>query len=213
MSLTIDKRWIYGLVIAVAAAPFLAGVSCLPKSGDYAPVITAPAGVYTVVTTGVTKILATSSSITFSWSPVPGPPVPGPTPPTPGPGPAPVPPVPGPTPPPPGPGPAPTPPAETAHLWVVSVFDVDRISEMTPAQQLARVSATLGPALKKLDASYEEVSTKDPDAAKFAPGVTNFPVVTILKADPSGKAVVVVPASPLIDEASVIAAVSKLRGK
>ncbi len=144
-------------------------------------------GNYAIVIPGPVVVTSTPNSTTFTWGP--GPPVP-----------------PGPTPPPPA-------PVETAHLWVVAVYDTDVLPNLQPGQIALHTSTTVKATLKALDADWLEFSTKNPESARFAALISALPGAIVLKKGPDGKGLPVGESLKLSDEASVVAAISKLRGK
>lgn len=144
-------------------------------------------GNYAVVIPGPVVVTSTPNSITFTWGA--GPPVP-----------------PGPTPPPPA-------PVETAHLWVVAVFDTDELQNLHQGQIALHTSTTIKSALKALDADWLEFSTKNPESARFAALISTLPGAIVLKKGPDGKGLPVGDPLKLTDEAAVVSAISKLRGK
>jgi hypothetical protein len=143
-------------------------------------------GLYTILVPGPVTVTSTPTSTTFTWGSVPPPPTPPPTPPT---------------------------PVETAHLWVIAVFDTDALPSLQPGQIALHTSMTAKPALKALDADWLELSTKNPEATKYAALLPSLPGILILKRNIDGKGDIVGTPAALVDEPSLISSVSKLRGK
>lgn len=111
------------------------------------------------------------------------------------------------------PGPPPPSPVETAHLWVIAIYDLDALPNLKQGQIDLHTSTTVKQKLKDLDADWLEFSTKNPESAKYAALLPSLPGILVLKKNAAGKGDVVGTPASLADEASVVSAISKLRGK
>ncbi len=149
------------------------------------PVVISPAGAYTLTFATSVSVTQTANSITFSWGNNP-PPLPHPP-------------------------PSPTP---TGHLWVVPIYEYDQLQSVPPGQQAIRTSTTIQAALAPLDATFREYDKDNPAISSWSSswsGIT-LPALLVIRKDASGQGKLV-EAIPLpADEASLVAAVKKLRG-
>lgn len=146
-------------------------------------VVICPAGTYTLTLANPVTITQTADSITFSWGTNP--------------------------PPPPPPGPTPT-----GHLWIVPVYEYDQLQSVPPGQQAIRTSTTIQAALTPLDATFREYDKDNAAISAWSSswsGIT-LPVLLVICKDASGKGKLVEAISLPADEASLVAAVKKLRG-
>jgi hypothetical protein len=164
------------------------------------PVIVYPAGQYLVTTPTATSVTWTDTSVTLSWAvatPKPNPPTPNP--PTPNP---------------------PVPPSPTTHipqivgtLYVIQLVD----GQPTPAQAAVASSATIQPALGRLDAHWYAWTTKSAEAACWLDDhdvkATGYPALLLVTANGAGNAVLSYIIRLPDTEANILAIVQATRTK
>gem|GEM_PF-1432387 len=181
-------------------AGLILSILCLASTAaaQTPPVIVYPAGQYLVTTPAATSITWTGTSVTLSWAvatPTPNPP----TPPTPNP---------------------PAPPAPTPHipqivgtLYVIQLVD----GAPTPAQAALASSATLQPALTRLNAHWYAWTTKSAEAACWLDDhdvkATGYPALLLVTANGAGNAVLSYITKLPDTEADVLAIVQATRTK
>jgi hypothetical protein len=159
------------------------------------PVIVYPAGQYLVTTPAATSVTWTDTSVTLSWAiatPKPDPPTPNP----------------------------PVPPAPTTHipqivgtLYVIQLVD----GQPTPSQAAVACSATIQPALSRLDAHWYAWTTKSAEAACWLDDhdvkATGYPALLLVTANGAGNAVLSYITKLPDTEANVLAIVQATRTK
>ncbi len=159
------------------------------------PVIVYPAGQYLVTTPAATSVTWTDTSVTLSWAiatPKPNPPTPNP----------------------------PLPPAPTTHipqivgaLYVIQLVD----GQPTPAQAAVASSATIQPALSRLDAHWYAWTTRSAEAACWLDDhdvkATGYPALLLVTANGAGNAVLSYIIKLPDTEANILAIVQATRTK
>ena len=171
--------------------------------------VTGPAGVYTVTTTGPTRITSGDGWVKIEWEVEPTVP---PKPPDPGPGPVnPVkPPDPGPVSPPPSP-PAPTPSIGplAAPIWVAAVYDRATAASLPAGQQALLLSKTITAELQPFGATWSSWDKSDPGMKDWqADAGTTYPVLLVIWAKGTRSKTFPLPA----DETAAVAFVKQIRG-
>ncbi len=172
-------------------------ILCLPSTAaaQTPPVIVYPAGQYFVTTPAATFVTWTDTSVTLSWAVA----TPKPNPPTPNP---------------------PVPPAPTTHipqivgtLYVIQLVD----GQPTPAQAAVASSATIQPALSRLDAHWYAWTTKSAEAACWLDDhdvkATGYPALLLVTANGAGNAVLSYIIKLPDTEADVLAIIQATRTK
>ncbi|CEF48297.1 unnamed protein product [uncultured bacterium] len=169
-------------------------------------------GVYTVWAVGAYIQDAKAATTDDSVSVVLQAPAPAPVP-TPGPGPTPTP---EPTPPP-TPTPPPLTPVLTAKVWAVAVYDTGNMLALPQSQRDLRASPTIASSLASLDAVWRTYDVGSPtiQGATWQAEIKKVGVpCLILLEQVSPSTARIASSAPLpADEASVVAAVAKARGK
>jgi hypothetical protein len=181
--------------------------------GSASDPVTGPAGVYTVTTTGPTRVTSGDGWVKIEWEVepvVPRPPDPA------KPDPPPV--V---TPPPIVTPPVTTPavsiPVLTGQVWMLAVYDTSKAGSYPPGQQAVLLppdkggSATIGPALKALQISWQPRDQADPVLKEWTADAQSKGLPAIVIIGNAGKSSTVVPLPA--DEAGVLALAKKIRGQ
>lgn len=173
-------------------ACLILSILCLASTGaaQTPPAIVYPAGQYLVTTPAATSITWTGASVTLSWTVATPPPYPV------------VPPV-----------PLPHIPSIVGTLYVIQLVD----GTPTPAQAALACSATIQPALTRLNAHWYAWTTKSPEAACWLDDhdvkATGYPALLLVTANGSGNAVLSYITKLPETEAEVLAIVQAARTK
>jgi hypothetical protein len=163
-------------------------LSCMPMAvlAD-PPLITYPAGAYTITTPGPTTIAFTDTSVIFSWVVTPAP-----------------------TPIPPGPVPV---PVLIGHVWALAIYDPAIV--LPAAQQAALNSATLKASALLQDIDVQPFKSTDATIASWIPRVpkTGLPALLFVQKSTSGAGELVYAVALPASEADIMSLINKLRGK
>lgn len=169
--------------------------------------VTGPAGVYSVTTSGPTRVTSGSGWVKIEWEVEPSTLTP----------PEPVkPPEPGPTVPPPPIVPTPSSPdvspLKAGPAWIAAVYDEHKASSYPPGQQALLLSKTVGPALKAQQITWSVWKATDFDAnGKWSGDIAGKPLPLILVISNQGHTSTVY--SLPGDETAMMAMAQKLRGQ
>jgi hypothetical protein len=177
--------------------------------------VTGPAGVYTVTTTGPTRVTSGEGWVKIEWEVEPV--VPAPPNPTKPPEPAKPDPPPVVTPPPPAPEPAVSIPTLTGQVWMLAVYDTAKAGSYPPGQQAILLppdkggSVSIGAALKSMQISWQPRDQADETLKTWTADAQakGLPAVVII--GNAGKTSFVVPLPA--DEAGVLSLARKIRGQ
>jgi hypothetical protein len=192
----VRQSWLFAATLSLAA----------PAFAQTPPPIVYPAGKYVITTPGSTTVLFTATSVTFSWEATELPPSPSPLPPAPAPLPSPAPaPIP--------PAPKPQVPRIVGTIYAIQLID----GPPTPAQHALAGSATIGPALSKLNAYWYAWTTKSLEAACWLDDhdvkATGYPALLLVTANGAGNAVLSYVTKLPDTESDVLAIVQASRSK
>jgi len=160
--------------------------------------VTGPAGVYTVTTSGPTRVSSGDAWVRLDWDTLPPTPTPTPTPPDPTP--------------PPNPTPAPTPVPTLVLAPHTVIFVAEKNQSLTPGQRALQASTTIKDLLLNLNPrnQWASVDIKTVTIKDWLPEINKAgtPCVLILGSKPGGTGYEVIPQPA--DEASVLAEVQRL---
>jgi hypothetical protein len=180
--------------------------------GSASDPVTGPAGVYTVTTTGPTRVTSGEGWVKIEWEVEPV--VPAPTNPTKPPDPA------KPDPsvaPPPAPTPAASLPVLVGQVWMLAVYDSAKAGSYPPGQQAILLppdkggSVSIGAALKSMQISWQPRDQADPVLKEWIADAQAKGLPAVVVIGNAGKTSLVVPLPA--DEAGVLVLARKIRGQ